>query len=565
VSGSCTNGAGLTTPYTATFKYDSSPPEVTPAVTGKLGANGWYTGDVSVNWSVADPVSGVASSSGCGVTTLTADTTGTTLTCSATNDAGLTTQRSVTVKIDRSPPDTTINGGPSGTVTTATASFTFSANEAGATFACSLDGGGFQSCSSPQTYSGLADGTHSFQVRATDAAGNSDQTPAAQSWTVRAAPPNLKLPAPLTVEATSTAGAKVTYVVGADSMGEPIVASAIACTPPSGSTFALGTTKVTCSVTSSYGVSASGSFTVSVVDTTPPRLTVPSPISLVASNPVPRTDASISAFLRAARAVDLVDSNPTIASDAPSTFPLGKTTLTFTARDAAGNTTSATSSITIAPPASNSGPPSVGPAPTSSAPDRTPPGDVRSLQATAGDRSVTLTWNYPPDTDFDHVDVFRSTVGPGSVEARIYTGATKKLIDRGLSNGTAYQYVVVAVDKTGNRAGGAIVTAIPNAVLLLTPKNGAKLSRPPVLVWATLPDATYYNVQLWRNDVKILSAWPVKARLALRRGWRYDGHRYSLSSGTYRWYVWPGLGDRADESYGPILGMQTFSITRRGR
>ncbi len=564
VSGSCTNGAGLTTPDTARFKYDSSPPEVTPAVTGQLGANGWYTGDVSVNWSEADPVSGVASSSGCGATTLTADTTGTTLTCSATNDAGLTTQRSVTVKIDRSPPDTTINGGPSGTVTTATASFTFSANETGATFACSLDGGGFQSCSSPQTYSGLADGAHSFQVRATDAAGNNDQTPDARSWTVKAAPPNLKLPAPLTVEATSTAGAKVTYVVGADYMGEPIVADAIACTPPSGSTFALGTTKVTCSVANSYGVSASGSFTVSVVDTTPPRLTVPRPTSLAAAGPLPRTDASISAFLGAARAVDLVDSNPTIASDAPSAFPLGTTTVTFTARDSAGNTTSATSSITIAPPASSSGPPSTGSPASSSAPDRTPPGDVRSLQATAGDRSVTLTWNYPPDTDFDHVDVFRSTLGPGSVEARIYTGATKKLIDRGLSNEATYQYVVVAVDKAGNRAGGAVVTAIPKAALLLTPKNGAKLSRPPVLVWATLPDATYYNVQLWRNGVKILSAWPVRARLALRRQWRYDGHRRLLSPGTYRWYVWPGLGDRADKSYGPTLGMQTFSITRRG-
>lgn len=564
VSGSCRNGAGLSTSGTATFKYDSSPPEVTPSVTGTLGANGWYTGDVSVNWSVSDSVSDVDSSSGCGTTPLTSDTAGTTVTCSATNGAGLTTQRSVTVKIDRSAPDTTITGGPGGTVTSATASLTFSASEPGATFACSLDGAGFQPCSSPQTYSGLADGSHSFQVRATDAAGNTDQSPAAQSWTVRASPPNLKLPGALTTEATSAAGTKVTYAVSADSMGEPIILDAIACKPPSGSTFALGATTVTCSVTNSYGVSASGSFTVTVVDTTAPRLTVPSPTSLVAAGPVPRTNASISAFLGAARAADLVDPNPTIATDAPSTFPLGTTTVTFTARDTTGNTVSASSTITITPPSPSSGqPPSAGSPPTSSAPDRTPPRDVRSLGATAGDRSVTLTWNDPPDTDFDHVDVFRSTVGPGSVEARIYTGGTKKLIDRGLTNDTTYQYVVVAIDKTGNRAGGAIVTAIPKALLLLTPKNGAKLSRPPVLVWATLPDASYYNVQLWRNGAKIFSAWPVNARLALRRQWRYDGRRRSLSPGTYRWYVWPGHGERADEDYGPVLGMQTFTITKR--
>src|SRR5262249_23168442 len=219
--------------------------------------------------------------------TLPADTTGRTFTCSPTNGAGLTTQRSVTVKIARAPPDTTITGGPSGTVTTATASFTFAASEPGATFACSLDGRGFQPCTSPQTYSGLGDGAHSFQVRATDVAGNADPSPAAQTWTVRAAPPNLKLPTSLTTEATSPGGAKVTYAVSADSDGQPIIADNITCNPASGSTFPLGATKVTCSVKNSYGVNAAGSFTVTVVDTTPPRLTVPNALGLSAAAALP--------------------------------------------------------------------------------------------------------------------------------------------------------------------------------------------------------------------------------------------------------------------------------------
>jgi hypothetical protein len=562
VSGSCTNGAGLSTSATTTLKYDSSPPDVTPSLSGKLGANGWYTGDVSVTWAVSDPVSDVATSSGCDATTLTADTAGTTVTCAATNGAGLSTQRSVTVRIDRGAPDTTITGGPSGTVTSANASFTFAASESGATFACSLDGGGFQPCSSPQAYPGLADGTHSFQVRSTDAAGNTDASPAARSWTVRAAPPGLGLPAAQKVEATNAAGATVTYVVTASSTGEPIPPEAIACKPPSGSTFALGTTMVSCTVTNAYGVSASGSFTVTVVDTTPPRLTVPGPLTLAADGAMPRTNASISAFLAGARAVDLVDGHVTITADAPTSFPLGTTVVNFTARDASGNTTSASSSITIQQGRPGSGPGSGGP---SSAPDLTPPGDVRLLEATPGDRSVTLSWARPPDADFHHVDVFRSTAAPGAVEARVYGGTAGKLVDRGLLNGTQYHYVVVAVDNAGNRAGGAAVTATPKAALLRAPKDGARLSRPPVLMWAAIPGATYYNVQLWRNATKIHSTWPIKTRLALPLRWKYDGHRRSLSPGTYRWYVWPGLGARADINYGPLLGMQTFTITARKR
>ena len=559
ISGSCSNGAGLTTAASATFKYDSSAPEVVPDVTGKLGANGWYVGDVSVKWNVSDGVSGVASASGCDAATLIADTAGTTITCTATNGAGLSTQRSVTVRIDRSPPDTTITGGPSGTVTTNSASFTLGGSEPGASFACSLDGGGFQPCNSPQSYTGLADGTHSFQARATDAAGNSDATPAARSWTVKATPPNLKLPPPQTIEATSSAGAIVNYTVTADTQGEPIAPDAIDCKPRSGASFALGTTTVSCSVTNAYGVSATGSFTVVVVDSTPPRLTVPNPLTLVAGGAVPRANASISAFLAAARAVDLVDPHVAVWSDAPATFPIGSTVVKFTARDASGNTSSGSSTITIEQSAAGS--PSGGTG-SPSAPDSTPPGDVRGLDATAADRSVTLSWTDPSDADFDHVDVFRAVIVADAAETRIYTGHAKRLVDRGLENGTQYQYVIVAIDRAGNRSGGAVVAATPKATLLLSPKNGARLSRPPVLTWVATPGTTYYNVQLWRGSRKILSAWPTKTRLALRRRWRYDGRSLSLTAGTYRWYVWPGVGAREEVTYGPLLGMQSFTITR---
>src|SRR6266581_1961697 len=76
-------------------------------------------------------------------------------------------------------------GGGSGPATTAAATFSFSSSEEGSTFQCSLDGGSFQSCSSPDTVSGLPGGKHTFAVQATDAAGNTDASPATATWTVK--------------------------------------------------------------------------------------------------------------------------------------------------------------------------------------------------------------------------------------------------------------------------------------------------------------------------------------------------------------------------------------------
>jgi hypothetical protein len=89
---------------------------------------------------------------------------------------------------DITPPDTTITAGPAegSTVTQAAASFSFSSTEANSTFNCQLDGGGFSRCASPKTVSGLPNGSHTFEVKATDAAGNTDATPARRTWTVNA-------------------------------------------------------------------------------------------------------------------------------------------------------------------------------------------------------------------------------------------------------------------------------------------------------------------------------------------------------------------------------------------
>ena len=173
-------------------------------------------------------------------------------------------------------------------------------------------------------------GTTMVTVTAKDAAGNASS----KSFNVvvrDTTPPVLTVPSDMTVEATSPAGAVVSFVVSAtDAVA---VSPAITFSQAPGSTFALGTTMVTVTAKDAAGNAASRSFNVVVRDTTPPTLTVPSDMTLEATGP----NGAVATFI--ATATDLVTANPTIAySQAPgSTFALGTTTVLVTATDAAGN------------------------------------------------------------------------------------------------------------------------------------------------------------------------------------------------------------------------------------
>lgn len=84
--------------------------------------------------------------------------------------------------------NTRITSGPSGTVATDSVAFTFSSPEDGG-FQCRLDGSAWSACSSPQTYEELANGPHSFEVRALNKAGHPDPTPSGWSFTVEVVEP----------------------------------------------------------------------------------------------------------------------------------------------------------------------------------------------------------------------------------------------------------------------------------------------------------------------------------------------------------------------------------------
>src|SRR5919112_5853661 len=86
----------------------------------------------------------------------------------------------------RSVPQTTMDSGPSSSNTTYNGdpSFSFSSSESNSTFECKLDSGSWVSCTSPKSYSGLANGEHTFSVRAIDQAGNADPSPEIRQWRV---------------------------------------------------------------------------------------------------------------------------------------------------------------------------------------------------------------------------------------------------------------------------------------------------------------------------------------------------------------------------------------------
>ena len=121
------------------------------------------------------------------------------------------TPASRTWTVDTTGPDTTLTSTPPAVSGSDTGTFAFSGSDAGGSgvsaFECQLDGGAWATCSSPESFTGLPDGSHTVQVRTIDVAGNPDATPASFTWTVDTGAPNTTItshPAGVTTATTGT-------------------------------------------------------------------------------------------------------------------------------------------------------------------------------------------------------------------------------------------------------------------------------------------------------------------------------------------------------------------------
>ena len=110
-----------------------------------------------------------------------------------TRPATRTRTPSRTWTVDSTGPDTSITAAPADLTNTANASFSFSASEAGSSFACQLDGGGYSACTSPKSYTGSPTAATPSRSGPRDAAGNTDPTPASRTWTIDTQAPHVTL------------------------------------------------------------------------------------------------------------------------------------------------------------------------------------------------------------------------------------------------------------------------------------------------------------------------------------------------------------------------------------
>jgi hypothetical protein len=193
----------------------------------------------------------------------------------------------------------------------------------------------------PASGTTFALGVTTVTCSATDAAHNTGTA----TFTVTVhdtTPPQITgTPADVTVEATSSSGAAVSYTkpTATDLVDGAVTVS---CAPASGSTFALGTTTVTCTATDAHSNTVTSTFHVTVQDTTKPQITVPADITAEATG---ASGAPVGYTVTFTDAVGVTSSGCTPASG--STFGIGTTTVNCSAMDAAGNSASASFHVKV--------------------------------------------------------------------------------------------------------------------------------------------------------------------------------------------------------------------------
>ena len=185
---------------------------------------------------------------------------------------------------------------------------------------------------------------HSYGICSATDSGERTSTIRFRVWVADNTPPAISnIPANIKVPATASNGVTVTYTL-------PVVTDlvdpnpAISCSPASGRVFAIGTTTVACTARDASGNKASASFTVTVQDTIPPKLSNHANLTVQAAMP----SGAVIPYIQPT-ATDIVDPNPAVSCTpaSGSVFPLGTTTVNCKATDAAGNASASSFTVTV--------------------------------------------------------------------------------------------------------------------------------------------------------------------------------------------------------------------------
>ena len=149
----------------------------------------------------------------------------------------------------------------------------------------------------------------------------------------------------------------------------------------------------------------------------------------------------------------------------------------------------------------------------------------------------------------------------GQEAGRGLPGKGIRLDDRTAHSPSRYWYEVRVYDQAGNVASRTLAVKPSGGILL--PVGGAVLHKAPLVRWAPVAKARFYNVQLWRAGKKLLTTWPSETRFRLSDTWNFGGRRQHLQDGKYQVFVWPAFGTLATPRYGKLVGRVDFVVKRR--
>ncbi|HMG24069.1 MAG TPA: Ig-like domain-containing protein, partial [Kofleriaceae bacterium] len=261
------------------------------------------------------------------------------------------TPASVIWRVDTVPPDTAIVAGPPPLDNARNPEFAFQGtdDQGAVSFECSLDDAAFAACGSPASVA-VADGSHGYRVRAIDAAGNADPTPANAAWVVDSTAPDTAFttgPA-----AGSISAADVTFEFG--SPDSPISfecsldgAAFASCTSPRSFTLGDGGHTFAARARDAAGlVDPTPATRAWTVDATPPVVAV-SPVASPTNDSTPSVAFTVTGASLISCRIDTGGFAACSSPFTPAALANGNHTITVRGRDAAGNAATAATTFTI--------------------------------------------------------------------------------------------------------------------------------------------------------------------------------------------------------------------------
>jgi hypothetical protein len=189
--------------------------------------------------------------------------------------------------------------------------------------------------------------------------------------------------------------------------------------------------------------------------------------------------------------------------------------------------------------------------------DATPP-SLRKVTEQSTDAANILSWT---STSASDRIVVRRAVRGRKGRTKVFDGGASGFTDTRIHPAVQYVYVVRSFDQAGNAS--RVVSVIGRLkILTLQKRPYVPIAAPnPILRWGRVGGAGYYNVQLFRGSKRIYAAWPTMHQVGLQATWKWSGHRFRLTPGRYRWYVWAGFGPRRLARYHAV-GSGRFVLPR---